>query len=209
MPSLDLRVYVITDRSFGPEGWFWDNLEAVLDAGTTCLQIREKGSARELYDVSRKILPLARKRGIPLIINDRLDVAMAVDADGVHLGTSDLDAASARRLWGPHKWIGVSAATDEALLEAEPSGADYVGIGALFPTTTKNDAVVIGADELTRLTGLTPLASVGIGGITLDNAAQVFQNGCRGVAVVSAIWAAANPADAVRALRQIAEWELE
>lgn len=205
MTELDLRVYVVTDRTLGVPGEFWERLEAVLDAGTTCLQIREKGSARDLYETALRVLPLARARRIPVIINDRLDVAMAVDADGVHLGPSDLPPAAARRLWGSAKWIGASASTLERVRQAEREGADYLGMGAVFPTTTKADTKALPPQQLADLIAATELPVVGIGGIGVDNAAQVFRAGARGVAVVSAVWAAASPADAVRRLRTVAE----
>lgn len=204
MSRLDLSVYLVTDRGFGPEDQFWGRLEEALDAGVTCLQVREKGSARQLYETALRILPLARSRGIPLIVNDRLDVAMAVGADGVHLGQSDLDAGAARRLWGPGKWIGVSARTVDEIRKAEDDGADHLGIGAVFATSTKADAEVLPPGALAKLVAATRLPTVGIGGITVANAAQVFEAGCRGVAVVSAVWAAPNPADAVRALKAVA-----
>lgn len=202
--DLDLRVYVVTDRGFGPEGSFWEHLEAVLDAGVTCLQVREKGSARDLYEAALRVLPLARSRRIPLIVNDRLDVAMAVDADGVHLGQSDLDAGAARRLWGTKKHIGVSVATLDQLRRAEAAGADHLGIGAVFPTSTKADADLVPPPQLAELTAATRLPVVAIGGILVGNAAEVFRAGARGVAVVSAVWGAPDPAGAVRTLGQIA-----
>ena len=205
MSNLDLRVYVVTDRSFCPPQEFWGRLEEILDAGTTCLQIREKGSAKELYEVALKALPMARARKIPLIVNDRLDVAMALEADGVHLGQSDLDAGVARRLWGNGKWIGVSVANEAEVQKAERDSADHLGIGALFPTSTKADAESVSLETLERLTGSTRLPVVGIGGITPTNAPLVFRAGCRGVAVVSAIWAARKPGLVVQALRSVAE----
>jgi len=205
--SLDLTVYVVTDRSFGDAEDFWGRLEEVLDAGTTCLQIREKGSVRDLYETALRVRPMARSRGIPMIVNDRLDVAMAVDADGVHLGQSDLDAGAARRLWGPRKWIGVSAKSEAEIRQAERDGADHLGMGAVFPTSTKSDADAVAPPLLKQLTSLTTLPVVGIGGITVANAAQVFQSGCRGVAVVSAVWSSPRPGEVVRALRAVArEW---
>lgn len=207
MSSLDLTVYVVTDRSFGDAEDFWGRLEEVLDAGTTCLQIREKGSVRDLYETALRVRPMARSRGIPMIVNDRLDVAMAVDADGVHLGQSDLDAGAARRLWGPRKWIGVSAKSEAEIRQAERDGADHLGMGAVFPTSTKSDADAVAPPLLKQLTSLTTLPVVGIGGITVANAAQVFQSGCRGVAVVSAVWSSPRPGEVVRALRAVArEW---
>lgn len=196
---------MVTDRSFGAPEEFWGRLEEVLDAGVTCLQIREKGSARDLYETALRALPLARARGIPLIVNDRLDVAMAIDADGLHLGQSDLDAGAARRLWGPGKWIGVSVGSEAEIRKAERDGADHLGIGAVFPTSTKTDADSIPPNLLARLTALTALPVVGIGGITTENAAQVFQAGCRGVAVVSAVWASPRASEVVRKLRAVAE----
>jgi len=203
--GLDLSVYLVTDRSFGPVDEFWGRLEEALDAGVTCLQVREKGSAKELYETALRVLPFARSRGIPLIVNDRLDVAMALDADGVHLGQTDLDTGQARRLWGPGKWIGVSARSEDEIRKAERDGADHLGIGAVFPTSTKADADVLPPLLLARLTAATTLPAVGIGGITVANAAQVFEAGCRGVAVVSAVWSSPRPADVVRQLRSIAD----
>jgi len=171
----------------------------------TCLQVREKGSAQELYETARRALTLTRPRGIPLIVNDRLDVAMAVDADGVHLGQSDLDTAAARRLWGSNKQIGVSVSSLVQLQKAEKDGADYLGIGALFPTQTKTDADSISLNLLTELISFTSLPVVGIGGINLNNARQVFECGCQGVAVVSAVWADPDAVSTVANLRQIAQ----
>lgn len=229
-PELDLSVYLVTDRRLCPPDRFLPILADCLDAGVTCVQVREKGSARQLWETACQVLPLARARGIPVIINDRLDVALALGADGVHLGQSDLPAAAVRQLCpqpggslGPDRypdlcpqtspirqaspsmtgrpfWLGVSVASEDQARAALASGADHLGVGALFPTATKTDAPVLDLPTLGRICRATSLPVVGIGGITPANAAGVLQAGARGLAVVSCVWQAADPPRVVEAL---------
>ncbi len=196
-----LRVYLIfdpTDATLGPE----EMVDAVVAGGVTAVQLRWKGATdREIVQVGRKIAPRLNRAGIPFLINDRIDVAMAIGADGVHLGVDDLPLADARRLGGPDFIIGFSPETDEQIADASAK-ASYLGIGPFYATQTKLDAgEELGDREFGRRRSLTPLPVVAIGGITADTASNVMQAGADGVAVASAILRAADPRSATRRIR--------
>lgn len=197
--AFDPRLYLVTDRDqMGGRDIRWV-VESALRGGVTAVQVREKNcGTREFIAVARKLQPVLAAHGVPLIINDRVDVALAVGAGGVHLGQSDMDYATARRLMGPEPLIGISAETLEQALTAE---GDYLGVGPIFSTATKPDAAP--AWELATLRRLRPQSKqrlVAIGGIGLTNARSVMEAGADGIAVVSAICAAADPERAAREL---------
>jgi thiamine-phosphate pyrophosphorylase len=171
--------------------------------GVTCVQLRDKHSpTRELIAEARRLMALLRPAGIPLIINDRLDVALAVQADGVHLGQQDMDIADARLLAGPAMIIGISVESLADAVRAEHQGADYLGISPVFATPTKTDtAAPLGLEGVARIRRAVALPLVGIGGIKADNAAAVIAAGADGVAVVSAIVAADCPRTAAAELK--------
>jgi thiamine-phosphate pyrophosphorylase len=204
--DLDLSVYlVIGARNGNPRG-MRATVEAALAGGVSAVQLRDKqASGRELMALAAELLDVLDGTDVPLLINDRLDIALASGAHGVHLGQSDLDVHRARQLAGPELVIGLSASRPEEIADvhALPDGTvDYLGIGPVFPTTTKADArPALGLAQLAAIRASTPLPCVGIGGITTSNADSVWATGVDGLAVVSAIGDAPDPHVAAVALR--------
>ncbi|MEN6566469.1 MAG: thiamine phosphate synthase [Veillonellales bacterium] len=184
----DYRLYLVTDRSLLREKDFCQSIEQAIIGGVTFLQLREKSlSTLEFYRQAVQVKALAAKYNIPFVINDRLDIALAVDADGLHIGQDDMPLEAARRLLGPEKIIGVSAATVEEAVLAEKQGADYLGVGAVFATATKTDADTVNLEELRRIKQQVTIPVVAIGGINESNVQQAMAAGIDGVSVVSAI----------------------
>jgi len=204
--ALDLTVYlVIGAQPSGPRGTL-ATVDAAVRGGVGAVQLRDKqASGRELLALAVELLGALKGTGIPLLINDRLDVALAAGADGVHLGQSDLGVQHARRLAGPRFLVGlsVSRAEEIAQVHALPTGTvDYLGIGPVFPTTTKPDArAALGLDGAAALRSCTDLPCIGIGGINRHNAPSVWATGVDGLAVASAICTAPDPGAATAALR--------
>ncbi|PIE68581.1 MAG: thiamine phosphate synthase [Deltaproteobacteria bacterium] len=203
---IDYSLYLVTDRGLSRGRRTVEVVQQAVLGGVTCVQLREKNcSTREFLTEARALQTLLKPLAVPLIVNDRLDIALAVDAAGVHLGQSDMPLAEARRLLGSARIIGISAESLEDALEAEEQGADYIGISPVFATPTKTDAAsphgLAGVRAIRRRVQL-PL--VGIGGIGVENAAEVIAAGADGLAVVSAIMSADCPETAARALRQAA-----
>ncbi len=201
----DLSLYLVTDRNLSLGRSTVDIVRAAMAGGVTCVQLREKHcSTREFMAEARAVRELLAGTGIPLIINDRLDVALAIGADGVHLGQTDMHISDARRLAGTDMLIGVSAECVEDAVRAEAEGADYVGISPVFSTPTKTDtAPALGLDGIALIRAAVSLPLVGIGGIGPGNAAAVIRAGCDGVAVVSAIVSTPEPAKAAAELKTI------
>ena len=199
-----LRCYLVTDG--GDEAGAVTRLEelsvAALAGGVTTVQLRAKGwNDRQLLAAALALRARCDAAGALLLVNDRVDIALAAGADGVHLGVDDLPVAVARRLLGPDAIIGYSPATDADRLDAERDGADYLGVGPVYLTSNKPDAgAAIGLDGLARVVRATTLPVVGIGGITLERAADVLLSGAAGVAVVGAIWNAPDPRAAAERL---------
>ena len=184
MRKIDYRLYLVTDRKQPAPGTFEKVVEEALKGGVTLVQLREKeGDTGLLYERAVKLKQITKAYHVPLIIDDRIDIMMAADADGVHLGQSDMPAALARKLIGPDKIMGVSAGTLEEAVKAEKEGADYLGVGAMFPTATKKNADITGMNERT---------------IPLFNG-----YGLSGFAVVSAIMASREPEKAAKNLKRI------
>lgn len=182
-----MRLYVIPDRCVGAPLSLEDQARIALAGGATALQLRDKNvDGGELFAEARRILCLCRERGVPLFVNDRLDIALACGADGVHLGQSDLPVAEARRLAPRPFIIGASARTPEDADRAVRDGADYLGVGAIFPTGSKDDAQVIGLEGLRAVVRSVSIPVVAIGGISLNNLEKVLSCGGDGVAVISA-----------------------
>lgn len=204
---MDWSLYVITDARLARGRSHEEVIEAAIAGGATIVQYREKeGPTRKLVDEARSLRELTRRHGVPFIVNDRLDVALAVDADGVHVGQDDLPASIARRLIGPEKILGVSATNLEEALRAEQDGADYLGVGPIFATPTKPDAAPpMGLEGLAEVCRRVSIPVVAIGGINDQNAAAVIEAGADGVAVVSAVVAAPDVAAAARRLREVVE----
>jgi thiamine-phosphate pyrophosphorylase len=200
--QVNYELYAITDRRLAGGRSSAEVMEKAILGGVTLVQLREKeAGGRKMVEEAQALLQVTRRYGIPLIINDRLDVALAVGAEGVHLGQEDIPCRLARQILGPEKIIGVSASTVEEAVQAERDGADYLGVGAVFPTGTKADAgEAIGLDALAAIKARVKIPVVAIGGINAANAAQVAATGVDGLAVVSAIVAAADPEEAARRL---------
>jgi len=203
--SPDYSLYLVTDDALaGGRSIEWIVAEAVA-GGVTCVQLREKhAESRAYYERARALRERLRPLGIPLIINDRLDIALAIGADGVHLGQGDLPCAEARRIAGPNLLIGISVSTVAEAQAAARDGADYLGISPIFDTPTKTDTPpATGIDGLRAIRAAVSLPLVAIGGIKAENAAAVVRAGADGIAVVSAIMAAADPRAAARALADV------
>ncbi|MBP1743964.1 MAG: thiE [Firmicutes bacterium] len=184
-----LKLYLVTDRRFLKGRSLNESVESAILGGVTIVQVREKDiSSRQFFEISRSLKQITDYYGIPLIINDRIDIAQAVDAAGVHLGQSDLHMLAARKILGEGKIIGISAGNAAEAAEAEKYGADYVGIGAVFPTGSKSDADdPIGIAGLRDVVSSISIPSVAIGGINNSNAADVLAAGVNGISVISAI----------------------
>jgi thiamine-phosphate pyrophosphorylase len=199
------RLHVLTDASIQSR---FDHVQLAAMAvrgGADVIQYRRKdGSTRELIREALRIREITRRARIPLIINDRVDVALATDADGVHLGTEDFPIAIARRLLGPHRILGGPGGSIGEAREGAGSGADYLGCGPIYATSTKPDAGnATGPTLLRDVAKIVEIPLIAIGGITHDNAAEVLQAGAHGIAVVSFVCASSEPEEATRALRRI------
>ncbi|HXX38319.1 MAG TPA: thiamine phosphate synthase [bacterium] len=200
----DWRVYVITDGERARGRSHLEIATAAVRGGATAVQLRMKCEpVRVMVETARRVASICRDAGVTLIVNDRVDVAAAAGADGAHVGQDDLPAAAARALLGPGRWLGVSAATRGEAEEAERAGADYLGVGAVYATTTKADAgAPVGLGRIREIRGASSLPVVGIGGITIENAAAVIRAGASGVAVVTAVTLADDMIEATRKLRE-------
>ena len=202
MKQFDTSLYFITDSTGFPEQEFLQRTEAALQGGVTFLQIREKEkTTREYLELARKVHDLAKQYNVPLIIDDRLDIAMAIDAEGVHLGQSDMPIHLARSLFGPDKIIGATAKTVPQALEAWQQGADYLGVGAIYPTTTKVKTVLTSTDTLRDICNAVPIPANAIGGLNKDNIHVLAGIPIGGICVVSAIMKAEDPRKAAEELK--------
>lgn len=187
----DLLLYAVTDRRWLADGeTLYQVVEQAIDGGVTFVQLREKGLAKDLFlEEAREIKKLCNARKIPFVINDSVDIALAMDADGVHVGQSDMEAGDVREKLGPDKIIGVSAQTVEQAKLAEAHGADYLGVGAVFATGSKDDAVEVGPRTLRDICQAVSIPVIAIGGISKENVSQLTGSGICGIAVISAIFA--------------------
>ena len=202
----DLLLYAITDRHWLNGQTLYDQVEQALRGGVTFLQLREKNlDEAHFMEEARKIKDLCRKYKVPFIINDNVELAKAIDADGVHVGQSDMEAQDVREKLGPDKIIGVSAKTVEQALLAQEHGADYLGVGAVFGTTTKTDATEVSMEMLQKIAGTVKIPVVAIGGITKDNVKKLSGSGISGIAVISAIFAQPDIRQAARELKELSE----
>ena len=193
MNEIDLSLYLVTDNSEDVDK-FLNTIEEAIKGGVTVVQIREKtADTLDFYNLALKVKEITSKYDVPLIVNDRVDIALASDADGVHVGQSDMPCDVTRKLIGQNKILGVSAATVKEAEKAESDGADYIGTGAVFPTATKDDADSVTKDELTEIVKSIDIPVVAIGGINLDNACELNGTGIAGLSVVSAIMSSDNP----------------
>ena len=202
----DLLLYAVTDRHWLNGRELADVVKESLDGGVTMLQLREKTLEEDKFLEEAKLLQaLCRERKIPFIINDNVDIAVAMDADGVHVGQSDMEALDVRAKVGPDKIVGVSAQTVEQALLAEKHGADYLGVGAVFPTGSKDDADDVSYETLKAICEAVSIPVVAIGGISQENVSRLAGSGICGVAVISAIYAAKDICAAASKLKRATE----
>jgi thiamine-phosphate pyrophosphorylase len=201
--AVDYSLYLITDRSFLKGRSLKTLVEESILGGATIVQVREKDvSTREFYRVAMEVKEVASYYKIPLIINDRIDIAHAIDADGVHLGQDDMPLSIARKILGKEKIIGISASNLEEALEAQNNGADYLGIGAIFYTGTKKDIETpIGIEQLKNIYQNIKIPAVAIGGINETNFKDVLSTGIDGISVISAILGKDDVRAAAKALK--------
>ena len=198
-----LRLYAVTDRAWVGRQTLPQQVEAALKGGATCVQLREKHlDDTDMLAEAKTISALCRAYHVPFILNDNVPLAKLCGADGVHVGQDDLSAAEARRLLGPDKIIGVSAQTVEQAILAEQRGADYLGVGAMYPTGTKKDATAVTPEALSAICQAVDIPVVAIGGINKNRLEPIKGTGVDGVAVVSAIFAAEDIEKATRELKE-------
>lgn len=200
--SKDLRLYLVTDSSGLTTEQFLEKAEAAIQGGATVLQIREKDkTTREYIELAGKLHRITQKYNVPLIVDDRIDVAMAIGAEGVHLGQSDMPIDIARRILGPDMIIGATTKTVDQALEAYEKGADYLGVGAIFPTTTKVKTVLTSVDTLKDICAAVPIPVNAIGGLNKDNIGILKGAPIAGICVVSAIMKSDDPRKTAAELR--------
>ena len=201
-----MLLYAVTDRAWTGKRTLYQQVEAALKGGVTCVQLREKALDETAFlQEARDICALCRRYGVPFIVNDNVDVAVACGADGVHVGQEDMEAGEVRRRVGEDMILGVSVHTVEEARQAIRNGADYLGLGAVFPTGTKTDADVMPGDMLRAICGAVDVPTVAIGGLNRSNILQLSGSGVDGAALVSAIFGAEDIETACRELRALAE----
>lgn len=203
MKPTDTTLYFITDSTTVPEDRFLPVVEAACKGGATIVQLREKDrSTREYMELATAVHAITSRYGIPLIIDDRVDVALAIGAEGVHVGQSDMPVRLARELMGNNKIVGATAKTVPQALEAYEQGADYLGCGAIYPTTTHVKTVITPVETLKEVVKAVPIPVNAIGGLNKDNIFVLKGSGIAGICAVSAIMKAADPETAARELKQ-------
>lgn len=206
MRKFDPTLYFITDSTNYTEEEFLFRVEQALKGGATLLQLREKEkSTREYIELAEKVHEITKQYNVPLIIDDRVDVALAIDAEGVHVGASDMPIATARKLMGEDKIVGATAKTVPWAKEAYEQGADYLGVGAIYPTTTKVVTVLTSTKTLDAITKAVPIPVNAIGGLNKDNLDILKGIGISGICVVSAIMKADNPKTEAETLLSLAK----
>lgn len=186
--NIDYHLYLVADKSILGNRNFIESIEDAIKGGVSLIQLREKtASSLNFYKLATEVKNLTDKYNIPLIINDRLDIALAVNAAGLHIGQDDIPAKIARKILGPDKILGLSAANLEEAIKAKEDGADYLGVGAMFPTSSKDDAKYVSLDVLKSIKQAVRMPIVAIGGISEENVTTVMQTEIDGIAVISAI----------------------
>lgn len=204
--KIDYTLYLCTDSGLMSSATVEESVERAVQGGCSVVQLREKeASSLELFRLAERVKRVTDKYGVPLIINDRLDICQAVDAAGVHLGQSDLPCAEARRILGAEKIIGVSAATPEEAVKAQADGADYLGVGAVFPTTTKTNTRKVTPEIIRGIRQAVTIPFVVIGGVNAENITRLYGLGIDGAAVISAVIAQPDITAAARKMRAAAE----
>lgn len=206
MKNVDYTLYLCTDRELMSCDTIEQLVERALMGGVSVVQLREKNcTSREFLELAKSVKKITDRFDVPLIINDRLDICMAADAAGVHLGQSDIPCAEARRILGKDKIIGVSAALPEEAAKAQADGADYLGVGAVFGTTTKLDTRPVTAEIIKQIRAAVTIPFVIIGGVNAENITQFYGLGIDGAAVVSAVASQSDITAAAKAMRLAAE----
>ena len=201
-----LLLYAVTDRHWLGNRTLYDVVRESLEGGVTFLQLREKDLDDEnFYKEAVRLQEMAREYGVPFVVNDNVDIAVRMDADGVHVGQSDMEAGDVRALIGPDKILGVSAQTVEQAVLAEKRGADYLGVGAVFPTGSKDDAVEVSYETLKAICEAVSIPVVAIGGITVNNTPELAGSGICGIAVISAIYGQKDIYQAAASLKKVTE----
>ncbi len=201
--QLDTTLYLVTDSSYHTEETFLRTVEEALKGGVTLVQLREKErSARDYLRLARRVKEVTDRYQVPLLIDDRVDVAAAADAAGVHVGQSDIPAAEARKILGPDKIVGATAKTVEQAVEAYQQGADYLGVGAIYPTTTKVKTVLTKVSTLEEICRAVPIPVNAIGGLNAGNMDILAGTHIAGICVVSAIMKAEAPGKAAAELKE-------
>ena len=198
----ELLLYAVTDRAWLGNETLYEQVEKALKGGATFVQLREKKLDEESFlQEAIEIKELCKKYNVPFVINDNVDIAIKMDADGVHVGQSDMEAGDVRKKLGPDKIIGVSAQTVEQAILAEKHGADYLGVGAVFPTGSKDDAEDVPFETLKAICEAVSIPVIAIGGITKDNVKELAGSGICGIAVISAIFASKDIEAATKELK--------
>ena len=202
-----MLLYAVTDQSWLKENeTLLDVVTDVLKNGATFLQIREKDLSEGDFEVeAEKLKDICREHQVPYVVNDNVDIAMHIDADGVHVGQSDIKGRDIRSMIGNEKILGISAGTVEEAVAAEKAGADYIGVGAVFDTSTKKNARNLSMEKLKEISESVSIPVVAIGGISASNIMELINSGVDGVAVVSAIFAAENPGEAAAKLLELSK----
>lgn len=201
-----MLLYAVTDRAWIGKQTLYDQVEEALKGGITCLQLREKELAEDAFLAeAMELKQLCKNYEVPFIINDNVEIAVKCQADGIHIGQEDMDACEVRRMIGPQMLLGVSAQTVEQALKAEQDGADYLGVGAVFSTTTKADAVDVPRSVLCQICRSVKIPVVAIGGINEKNIMELAGSGADGVALVSAIFSAKDIKSECQKLRRLSE----
>lgn len=202
----DLVLYAVTDRSWLGDSSLYDQVESAIEGGATFIQLREKKlDEADFLSEAKEIQKLCREYKVPFVINDNVEIAAQIDADGVHVGQSDMEAGDVRKRLGPDKIIGVSAQTVEQALKAQEHGADYLGVGAVFPTGSKADATEVSHQTLKEICEAVDIPVIAIGGITKENVSELKGSGICGIAVISAIFAQKDIRKAAAELKQKVE----
>lgn len=198
-----LLLYGVTDRSWLGNETLYQQVEKALRGGTTLIQLREKNLKQERFvEEAREIKELCRKYQVPFVINDNVEVMLAVDADGVHVGQRDMEAGDVRKKLGEHKIVGVSVQTVEQAILTEKQGADYLGVGAVFPTDSKADADDVSQETLREICEAVTIPVIAIGGINKENVDKLSGSGICGIAVISALFAQPDIEAAARELKE-------
>ncbi len=206
----DLLLYAVTDRRWLLEESLCSQVERALKGGVTFVQLREKELDKESFlKEAKEIRKVCKKYQVPFVVNDNVDIALAADADGVHVGQGDMETKDVRSKLGPDKIIGVSVQTVEQALLAQKHGADYLGVGAVFPTSSKADASEVSLETLKAICEVVDIPVIAIGGISTDNVRDLSGNGLCGVAVISAVFAKKDIEEAARKLKKLVEEMVE